>query len=104
VFAALNSELGLFVRTQSPSRRRRLRASALVLRPLGFGSPPSQTSPKRAVAGRARWAQEALVNGRVGLIFAPRGRLLLVLLPTIRDRRVVGLELIAEPHRLRSLE
>lgn len=44
------------------------------------------------------------MNGRVGLIFAPRGRLLLVLLPTIRDRRVVELELIAEPHRLRSLE
>lgn len=59
---------------------------------------------KRAMAGRARWARAALVNGAVGLVVAPHGRLLLALLPTIRDGRIVEIELIADPERLRGLD
>jgi len=59
---------------------------------------------KQAIAGRARWARAALVDGKVGVVIAPRGRLLLVLAPTIRDGKIVELELIADPERLRGLE
>jgi RNA polymerase sigma-70 factor (ECF subfamily) len=41
---------------------------------------------RRAMVGRARAAQPALVNGAVGLIVAPRGRLLMVLHFTITTR------------------
>jgi RNA polymerase sigma factor (sigma-70 family) len=53
---------------------------------------------------RARFAQPALVNGAVGAVVAPRGRLLLVLAITVRDDRVAGYEVIADPDRLRQLD
>lgn len=59
---------------------------------------------KQAIVGRARWARAALVDGEVGVVIAPRGRLRLVLAPTIRDGKIVELELITDPERLRGLE
>jgi len=45
-----------------------------------------------------------LVNGGVSVVVAPRGRLLLVLLLTIVQGRIVQIETIADPARLRRLE
>lgn len=57
------------------------------------------------VFGRnARFAEPALVNGEVGLVVAPEGRLRLALTFTIDGDRITGYELIAEPARLRGLE
>jgi RNA polymerase sigma factor (sigma-70 family) len=53
---------------------------------------------------RARFAEPALVNGAVGAIVAPQGRLLLVLAITVRDDRVAGYDVIADPVRLRQLD
>ncbi|WP_028924127.1 sigma-70 family RNA polymerase sigma factor [Pseudonocardia acaciae] len=53
---------------------------------------------------RARFAEAALVNGEVGAVVAPRGRLRLVLTFTIADGRVAGYEVIADPARLRELD
>ena len=53
---------------------------------------------------RARFTQPALVNGSVGLVMAPLGRLFLVLGFTIEDDRITGLDVIADPDRLRALD
>ena len=57
-----------------------------------------------AMRGRARAAQAALVNGAVGVVVAPRGRLMMVLDFTIRDSKIVAIDAIAEPARLRQLD
>lgn len=51
----------------------------------------------------ARYIQPALVDGSVGLISAPRGRLARALRFTIRDGKIVAGEVIADPGRLRRL-
>jgi RNA polymerase sigma factor (sigma-70 family) len=53
---------------------------------------------------RARFAEPALVNGAVGAVVAPRGRLLLVLTFTIERERITGYEVIADPEPLRRLD
>jgi RNA polymerase sigma factor (sigma-70 family) len=57
-----------------------------------------------AWSGGARFTQLALVNGAVGVILAPRGQLFGVGLFTIHDRRIVAMDLIADPARLRELD
>ena len=52
---------------------------------------------------RARFAEPALVNGAVGAVAAPKGRLLLTLTLTVRDGRITGYDVIADPARLRDL-
>jgi RNA polymerase sigma factor (sigma-70 family) len=59
---------------------------------------------RRATVGGARAAQPALVNGAVGVIVAPRGRLLMVLDFTIRDGKIVAIDAIAKPERLSQLD
>jgi hypothetical protein len=58
---------------------------------------------RRAVKGRARAAQPALVNGAAGVIVAPRGRLLMVLGFTITSGKIVEIDAVADPARLRQL-
>jgi RNA polymerase sigma factor (sigma-70 family) len=62
------------------------------------------TVAEQAVRGRARAAQPVLVNGAVGVIVAPRGRLLMVLDFTIADGKIVAIDAIADPERLRQLD
>ncbi|GAA0387400.1 sigma-70 family RNA polymerase sigma factor [Microbispora corallina] len=54
-------------------------------------------------SARARFTQPALVNGSVGLVMAPRGRLSLVLGFAIADGRITAIDIIADPDRLRGL-
>jgi RNA polymerase sigma-70 factor (ECF subfamily) len=53
---------------------------------------------------RARLARSALVNGEVGVVIAPRGRLLLVLRPTLRGDRIVEIEVLADRASIRELQ
>lgn len=53
---------------------------------------------------RARFAQPALINGAVGIVLAPRGRLHGVLRFTIAGGRIVEIDVIADPARLRQLD
>ncbi len=55
-------------------------------------------------APRARFAEPALVNGSVGVVVAPHGRLLLALTVTVEDGRIAAYEVIADPARLSRLE
>ena len=58
----------------------------------------------RVAAGRARYSQPALVNGSVGLVMAPRGRLFLVMAFTVEGDRITEIDVIADPDRLRDLD
>ncbi len=53
---------------------------------------------------RAGHSSLALVNGSVGIVFAPAGRLQVVLVLTVSPgRRITAIEVIADPGRLRRL-
>ena len=55
-------------------------------------------------SGRARAAQPALVNGAVGLVWAPRGQPTVVFGFTITRGKIVEIDLVADPERLRQLD
>jgi RNA polymerase sigma-70 factor (ECF subfamily) len=59
---------------------------------------------RRAAAGGARAAQPALVNGGVGVVVAPLGRLLMVLVFSISHEKITEIDAVADPERLRQLE
>ncbi|ATL31150.1 sigma-70 family RNA polymerase sigma factor [Streptomyces formicae] len=52
----------------------------------------------------ARFAEPALVDGAVGLVVAPHGRLLLALVIRVEGDRVAAYEVVADPARLRALD
>jgi RNA polymerase sigma-70 factor, ECF subfamily len=56
-----------------------------------------------ALAARSRLAELALVNGEVGVVLAPHGRLLLAITFTIAGDKIAAYDVIAEPDRLREL-
>jgi RNA polymerase sigma-70 factor (ECF subfamily) len=57
-----------------------------------------------AFSQRARYATPALVNGAVGIVVAAHGRLFTVLAFTIRNGKIVTIDVIADPTRLRQLD
>jgi RNA polymerase sigma factor (sigma-70 family) len=59
---------------------------------------------RRALVGRARAARPALVDGAVGVVVTPRGRLLMVLDFKIRGGKIVEIDAVADPERLNQLD
>jgi len=71
---------------------------------------------QREVRGARRWAEQAvafrgarhataaLVDGAVGVVVAPRGRLFRVLRFNFVDGRIAGAEVVADPERLSRLD
>ena len=57
-----------------------------------------------AFSQRAESVRPMLVDGAVGLVWAPRGKLLRVLRLTITRGKIVQVQVIADPTRLRELE
>jgi RNA polymerase sigma-70 factor (ECF subfamily) len=55
-------------------------------------------------AAMAPFVRPALVNGSVGLVWAPRGRLLRVFTFTLKGGRIAQVEIIADPMRLREFK
>ena len=53
---------------------------------------------------RPRFVQPALINGSVGVILAPRGKLSRALIFTFANAKVLQVEVIGDPARLRELE
>jgi RNA polymerase sigma factor (sigma-70 family) len=83
----------------------------LVVRADMPGAPPSETRgaavwAKGAVAygHLARLTRPALVNGAIGLVVAPQGRLVRALRFTIADGRITEIEIIGNPSRVAELE
>ncbi|WP_010275925.1 sigma-70 family RNA polymerase sigma factor [Paenibacillus senegalensis] len=57
----------------------------------------------KKVSGHAKAAQAALVDGRIGAIAAPGGRLLYVIQFTIKDEKITEVDLISSSARLEQL-
>src|SRR6266571_6889744 len=77
-------------------------------RVLGRGEPAeirgAAAIAERVVKAGARAAQPALIDGEVGVVVAPRGKLLMVLKFTVADGKIVQMEAIADRDRLRQLD
>ncbi|HUR22316.1 MAG TPA: sigma-70 family RNA polymerase sigma factor [Acidimicrobiales bacterium] len=56
-----------------------------------------------AFKGRAQAAQSALLDGVLGVVVAPAGRLLLVLEVFVQDGRIVEIDAVADPEKLTAL-
>ena len=73
-----------------------------------IGRRPSEVRGAAAVAetfsGRARAAQPALVDGAVGLVWAPGGRPRVVFDFTIRGGKIVEIDVVADAERLGELD
>lgn len=80
-------------------------------------APPDEVGKPREIRGASAWArqfialtrglesvQPAVIDGTVGLILAPRGRLVRVLKLSFAERTVARVEVVADPARLRDLE
>jgi len=52
----------------------------------------------------AKAARVAIVDGNVGLVIAPRGRLFRVIQFTIAGGKITGIDIVADPVRLRDLD
>jgi hypothetical protein len=72
---------------------------------------PTEFRGARAVAERAYlfsqlapFARPALVNGAAGLVVAPRGRPFSVLAFTVTEGKIVEIDIVADPERLRRLD
>ena len=55
-------------------------------------------------SGRALGARPALVNGVVGIVVAGRNRLFLVVNLTITRGKIIEMNVVADPERLRQLD
>ncbi|WP_206788049.1 sigma-70 family RNA polymerase sigma factor [Amycolatopsis sp. MtRt-6] len=102
--AARGGDLESLLDVLAPDVVRRADAAAL---PAGVAL---ETRGARAVAEetqvfgkRARFAEAALVDGAVGVVVAPHGRLVLALAVTVEGERVAAYEVIADPARLAAL-
>lgn len=70
----------------------------------GFSEARGAQTIARYFSGKAQAARSALVDGEIGVVVAPRGKLLLVLNVTIRGGRIAALEAVADPERLDKIE
>jgi hypothetical protein len=57
----------------------------------------------RAFSANARFAEPALVDGAVGIVVAPKGRLALVLRFAVAGDRITEIDIEADPDRLAGL-
>jgi len=69
-----------------------------------FRGAPLVAKQALAHSGGSRFAEVALVNGAAGIVVAPRGLLRIVLAFTFRHGRIVEIDLIADPERLRQVD
>jgi RNA polymerase sigma-70 factor (ECF subfamily) len=74
-------------------------------RPLEVRGAESVARGALASSTRAGLSELALVDGAVGVVYAPAGHLQLVLALTVgAESRITAIELIADPDRLRHLD
>ncbi len=69
---------------------------------------PAEIRGAEAVANtalkyRAQFARSVLVNGAVGILVAPRGRLLMVFECTTTNGKIAAIEAVADPDHIRQL-
>ena len=73
-------------------------------RPADLHGATAVANGARLSAQRSRFSVLALVNGVPGVVYAPHGKVEIVLAFSYRDDRIAGIEVIAEAGRLDALE
>jgi RNA polymerase sigma factor (sigma-70 family) len=84
-----------------------LRADGGALRPAASGvRRGAETVAAQALtfAHLSPYVRPAVVNGTAGVVVAPRGRPFSVMAFTVRENRIVEIDAVADPERLRSLD
>jgi RNA polymerase sigma factor (sigma-70 family) len=87
-----------------PDVVRRADRAALPAGPAELRGAQAVAEETRVFSRRARFARLALVDGAVGIVVAPRGRLQLAIGLTIKDGKVAEIDVIADPLRLHQLD
>jgi RNA polymerase sigma-70 factor (ECF subfamily) len=95
----------------------RIDAAARVDGVVRVDAPAAEAGQARELRGASTWAtqlialsrglrfvQPAVINGSVGVILAPRGKLSRALIFTFADRKIVRLDVIGDAARLRELD
>jgi RNA polymerase sigma factor (sigma-70 family) len=90
LLAVLDPDVVLRTDAAVPGGARELRGAEAVIQP--------------ALRGGARAARPALVDGAVGIVVAPRGRLMMVLRFRVASGKIVEIEGVAERGRLAALD
>jgi RNA polymerase sigma-70 factor (ECF subfamily) len=80
-----------------------LRADRVAVSRGAAGEIRGAASVARQLAERTRFARPVLVDGTVGVVVAPRGRLVLLLRLTIRGGKIAEIEAVADPAHLHQL-
>ncbi len=103
--ASRGGDINALLAVLAPDVVRRADRAAL---PLGAATEvrgaPAVTEETVVFARRSQFAEPALVNGAVGVVVAPRGRLLLALTITIENDKIAEFDVIADPARLQQLD
>jgi RNA polymerase sigma-70 factor (ECF subfamily) len=83
-----------------------IQSDAVAAPPVGSEVRGAQAWARQALtySRGARFAQPALINGALGVIVAPRGKLMRALRFTMHAGKVVSIEVIGEPARLQELD
>ena len=68
-----------------------------------FAAREAVAANARAFSANARFAEPALVDGAVGIVVAPNGRLALVLRFGVVGDKITEIDIEADPRRLRGL-
>jgi len=81
-----------------------LRADSVAMRGAGGREVRGAAAVAKLYSGRAQAAAAALVDGGVGIVVAPRGRLIFAIRITLAGDRILAFDVIGEPERLAALE
>ncbi|HZC04908.1 MAG TPA: sigma-70 family RNA polymerase sigma factor [Ktedonobacterales bacterium] len=81
-----------------------LRADSGAVPPGGSAEVRGAQDVASLFVGRARAAQPALIDGAPGLVWAPRGQPRVVFAFTIAHRKIIAIDMIADPARIAQLD
>ena len=116
--AARAGDIDALLTVLDPDAVIRIDAAARTDGVVRIDAPPEEVGQPREVKGASMWVrqmvalsrglrfgvQTALIDGSVGLIFAPRGKLVRALMFTVENAKVTRVEAVGDPARLRGLD
>ena len=118
LIAARAGDIEALLTVLDPDAVIRIDAAARTDGVIRIDAPPEEVGQPREVKGASLWVrqmvalsrglrfgvQTALIDGSIGLIFAPRGKLVRALMFTFENAKVTRVEAIGDPARLRELD
>jgi len=116
--AARAGDIDALLTVLDPDAVIRIDAAARTDGVVRIDAPPEEVGQPREVKGASLWVrqmvalsrglrfgvQTALIDGSIGLIFAPRGKLVRALTFTFENAKLTRVEAIGDPARLRELD